>query len=118
MGISMCILSFIISSRSKEGANDYFFPSGRTQIEYEGIIYPLSSEELKQNIKLNITKVTEGNKGILYKLELEQPPVEDTLEMISMGRRYWGYYYVTKEKIYLRFVEGMDGYTAEKDKKL
>ncbi len=38
--------------------------------------------------------------------------------MIFMGRRYLGYYYVTKEKIYLRFVEGMDGYTTDKDKKL
>ena len=98
--------------------NDYFFPSGQTRVEYDGIIYPLSCEEIRQDIDLNIMEVAKGNTGILYKLELDQPPVEDSLEMISMGRRYLGYYYVTKENIYLRFVEGMDGYTEETDKKI
>lgn len=118
VGISICILHFAMVAKNKEKLNDYFFLSGQTQVEYDGIIYPLSYEELKQNINLNIIEVAEGNTGVLYKLELEQPPVEDSSEMISMGRRYLGYYYVTREKIYLRFVEGMDGYTAEKDKKI
>lgn len=98
--------------------NNYFFPLDQTQVKYNGIIYPLSSEELRQEITLDIMKVADGETGILYKLELQQPPVEDSFEMISMGRRYLGYYYVTEKNIYLRFVDSMDGYTVEKDKKI
>ena len=118
VGISICILYFTMTAKNQEKLNDYFFQPGRMRIEYDGIIYPLSYEEQNQNIGLNIMEVAENKTGVLYKLELEQPPVEDSSEMISMGRRYLGYYYVTREKIYLRFVEGMDGYTAEKDKKI
>lgn len=117
-GISICLLYFVIFKGDLEKSNDYFFPTEQLKIEYNGIFYPVNGKELEQNVKLNITQIAEGNAGILYKLELEQPPAENSMEMISGGRQYLGYYYVTKEKIYLRFAEGTDGYTTEKDQKI
>ena len=104
-----------ICTRNK---NVFFFPNGKESIRYDANIYPLSCEEIQQEITLNITEIATGENGILYKMELEQPPVEDELDEIRMGRRYLGYYYVTKDNIYLKFVSGMDGYTEEKDNRV
>ncbi len=98
-----------------QDVNVFFFKNSEESIEYDAIVYPLSCREIEQEVELNITEIATTNNGTLYKMELNQPPVKDDLDKIRMGRRYLGYYYVTKDNIYLRFVSGMDGYTEEKD---
>lgn len=113
------VLLFLFTGREKESAdNKYFFDKDEMQIKYDGVIYPLSSREIKQDIILDITMIQELEQGTLFKLELEQPPVEDELDEMRMGSRYLGYYYVTEDAIYLRPLGDMEGYTDEKDHRI
>ena len=103
--------------------NPWFFDEGQQQIAYDGVIYPLNSYELKQDITLNVFKIAELENGILYGMELDQPSVDDPWDEISWGRRYLGYYYVTNDTIYLSFMPSRlsaddDGYTDERNQEI
>lgn len=113
--IILVILFFFVWRENKSIDNEYFFDKNEMQIEYDGVLYPLSSREIKQDIILDVTILQKMEQGTLFKLELEQPPVEEELDEMRMGSRYLGYYYVTKDTIYLRPLGDMEGYTDEKD---
>lgn len=114
-GVIFVILFFFVRGGNKSADNKYFFDKNEMQIEYDGVLYPLSSREIKQDIILDVTVIKKLERGTLFKLELEQPPVEDELDEMRMGSRYLGYYYVTEDAIYLRPLGDMEGYTDEKD---
>lgn len=82
--------------------NDFFFEKNRTQVICDVQINNLEGEEKVYELNLNIEKLEEFENGTLYRMELEQPEVEDPIDKIGMGRSYLGYYYVTEDKIYLR----------------
>lgn len=109
-----CVLVFImvapialLAIRRSNSKNSFFFAEGQETVEYEGIFYPLSFNEIKQNIKLNIRKVKEFKGGTLWALELDQLDVSDPEDEISMGRQELGYYYVTGDRIYQRRFRNM-----------
>lgn len=115
--LAFMLYFFQINEKDNEN-NAYFFPENETQVKYDGVIYPLSSREIKQDITLSITEIQKLENGTLFKLELEQPPVEEPLDQIRMGARYLGYFYVTKDTIYLKPLGDMEGYSEEKDNKI
>lgn len=106
---------FSLREESNGINNEYFFKENQMQAKFDGVLYPLSSREIKQDITLNIIEIEKLEHGTLFKLELEQPPVEEPLDEMRMGARYLGYYYVTKDVIYLKPLGDMEGYTDEKD---
>ncbi len=98
--------------------NDFFFENNRTQVICDVQINNLEGEEKVYELNLNIEKLEEFENGTLYRIELEQPEVEDPIDKIGMGRSYLGYYYVTEDKIYLRPLYEYNqtgGYTEETD---
>lgn len=97
----------------KAETNDFFYTKGTSTIEYNGYIYPLSCVEKKQKVYLDVTEIETFETGTLYTLELQQIEAEEEWGDISMGRRYLGYFYVTKDMIYRRAVETYDGFTDE-----
>lgn len=90
---------FLYQYRNRQ--NPYFFKRGETKVEYEGFFYPLSCREIEQNVNLNIREVKAFEEGILYELELDELDVTNPLDRIGMGAKYLGYFYVTKDAIYL-----------------
>lgn len=109
---SMCIIYKTNENRS------FFFSDGTSTVEYAGYIYSLDSNEVYQNVYLDIEKIQKFERGILYTLELEQLDVENKWDEIKMGRRYLGYFYVTEDKIYRVPVASYEGYTEEQTKEL
>lgn len=113
------VLLFLFTGREKESAeNDFFFENNRTQVICDVQINNLEGEEKVYELNLNIEKLEEFENGTLYRMELEQPEVEDPIDKIGMGRSYLGYYYVTEDKIYLRPLYEYNqtgGYTEETD---
>lgn len=98
--------------------NPFFFEDNTTQVTYDALINNLDGEEKAHELKVNIKKLKELENGTLYRMELEQPLVDDPIDEICLGRNYLGYYYVTEEEIYLRpLYEFNDtgGYTEETD---
>lgn len=98
--------------------NDFFFEDNQTQVICDVLINNLDGEEKTYELNLNIEKLKEFENGTLYRMELEQPEVEDPIDKIGMGRSYLGYYYVTEDKIYLRPLYEYNqtrGYTEEID---
>lgn len=100
--ICLILISILCISgcNQKSAVNPYFFNSDDTRVEYEGFFYPLSYNEIEQNINLNITKIQSFKNGDLFTLELDQLDVTDPLDEISWGQRYLGYFYVTEDIIY------------------
>ena len=96
----------------------FFFKDGTGTIEYDGYIYSLDCNEIRQTVNLNIEKIQTFENGILYVLELEQIDVENEWDEIRMGRRYLGYFYVTEDEIYRVPVASYGGYTEEQTKEV
>jgi len=119
LGVILVVYCYFPLRAENNGINnEYFFKEDQMQVKFDGVLYPLSSREIKQEIRLNITEIEKLEHGTLYKFELEQPPVEEPLDEMRMGARYLGYYYVTKDNIYLKPLGDMDGYTDEKDNRI
>lgn len=115
----LVMILFLLWLGKKESAernetNSFFFPSGITKQEYQGYFVPLSCNEISQNIELNIIELATLEEGTLFALELNQlQPTEDPMDIISMGRQYLGYFYVTENIIYHKNVRNFDGFTDE-----
>lgn len=98
--------------------NAFFFEDNQTQVICDVLINNLEGEEKTYALNLNIEKLKEFENGTLYRMELEQPEVENPIDKIGMGRSYLGYYYVTEDKVYLRPLYEYNqtrGYTEETD---
>ena len=93
--------------------NPYFFKQGQTSVQYEGYFLPLSTNEIKQEVVLNISEIENFDDGKLFTLELEQLEVTDPLDEIAMGRRYLGYFLVTDNIIYFLPRQSNEGYLKE-----
>lgn len=75
----------------------------------------MSGNEIRQNVTLNIIKLESFEDSELYALELEQLDVRDSEDMMTMGRRYLGYFYVTKTNIYRIPIYDYNGFTEEQN---
>ena len=104
--------------RINDKNNLYFFDDSITQKVYEGYVYPLSCNEIWQNITLNIIHIETFDNAALYALELEQLNVTDPEDMMTMGRRYLGYFYVTNTHIYRVPVYDYEGFTEAQSQKI
>ncbi len=103
----------------RQNMNPYFFSPGTTEVTYQGYFVPLSCNEINQNINLNIMKIAALDEGELFALELDQlQPTEDPVDVISMGRRYLGYFFVTEDTVYYRAVQDFDGFTEERNQEI
>ena len=110
--------SFCESRNEKMTFNSYFFREEQRQLMYEGYFYPLSYRDIWQEVNLNIYEIKRFDDAILYTLELEQLEVSDPMDEIRMGRRFFGYFYVTADEIYYRPLGDMNGYSDEKSQKV
>ena len=90
--------------------NPFFFNVDR--VEYHGKFYPLSFNFVYQDTNIFINVIEEMEDGTLYTLEIEQLQVEDPYDEITMGMNNMGYFFVTEDTIYQRFVN-QDGYTEQ-----
>lgn len=118
MMITLCLGCSAQTSNEELGEDTYFFKDYETQVTCDALINNLDGEEKVYTLTLNINKLKEMEHGTLYRMELEQPEVEDTIDKISMGRNYLGYYYVINDRIYLRPLyeySETGGYTEETD---
>lgn len=115
IALIMFVIIVFFAIKKTEEKISFFFAEGQETVEYEGIFYPLSFNEIRQNIKLNIRKVKEFKDGTLWALELGQLDVSDPEDEISMGRQELGYYYVTGDRIYQKRLRDM---SSESDKKV
>ena len=88
------------NSDEAEYSNPYFVVPEQGTIEYRGFFYPLSYREIWQNVKMHIEQIEDTGNGILYAMELDELNVRETLDRISYGEKYLGYFYVTKDAIY------------------
>lgn len=102
--------SFETEAINEREKNQFFFNERR--LEYNGYIRPLSANTVLYNVYLDINVVKTFDDGTLYTLELEQLEVEDPEDEITMGGRYLGYFFVTKDTIYCKSVN-FNGYTEE-----
>ncbi len=112
------VVGGLLVVRGDDEVNPYFYKKGTTEMTYEGFIYPMSYREIWQEVTLDITKLGTFANGGLYALELEQPEVSDPEDMITMGRRYLGYFYVTENTIYRMPVSTYEGITEEQTKSI
>lgn len=90
--------------------NPFFFNVNR--VEYHGRFHPLSYNFVYQDTNIFINVIEEMEDGTLYTLEIEQLQVEDPYDEITMGMNNMGYFFVTEDTIYQRFVN-QDGYTEQ-----
>lgn len=118
-GVMLTLLCIYNAKKSNEKTgNPFFFEDNTTQVTYDALVNNLDGEEKAHELKVNIEKLKELENGTLYRMELEQPLVDDPIDKICLGRTYLGYYYVTEDEIYLRpLYESNDtgGYTEETD---
>ncbi len=118
-GVIIALLFKIyFNSTLNDEENNFFFEDNQTQVICDVLINNLEGEERTYELNINIEKLEEFENGTLYRMELEQPETEDPIDQIGMGRSYLGYYYVTKDEIYLRPLYEYNetrGYTEETD---
>jgi hypothetical protein len=111
LGFSFCLFYGIRYMKNADNSNPYFFVLGTTSATYDGYFVPLSGNEIKQDITLNISLLTELEDGALYTLKLTQLDVKDAYDKISLGHEHLGYFYVTKDIIYRKSLSYHDGFT-------
>lgn len=105
--LSLCAL-YLYQDR-----NTFFFKKGITEVKYEGYIYPLSCEEIWENVTLKVSKIGTFENGELFTLELAQLDVADADDRITMGRQYLGYFYVKDTQIFRMLVKDYTGFSEE-----
>ena len=93
--------------------NPFFFNVDR--VEYHGRFHPLTTNTVLQDTNIFINEIEKMEDGTLYTLEIEQLQVEDPYDEITMGSNYMGYYFVTEDTIYRRYVTE-EGYTEQNTK--
>lgn len=95
--------------------NNYFFDNDITIVEYEGFIVPLSGNEIRQRVILNIIPLEKLDNGDLYILKLDALEVEDPLDQISSGHETLGYFFVTSDVIYRSLLPHDKPYSNEQN---
>lgn len=106
------------SNKNQNINNPYFFPKEITKVNYDGYFIPLSSNEIRQNIILNINPLQTFEEGTLFTLSLDQLDVSDPFDKIAMGRDKLGYFYVTEEAIYRMHLTYGEAFTDEENNKI
>ncbi len=95
-------------------SNEYFFDLETTNVEYEGYIVPLSGNEIRQKVQLNISLLENFNDGDLFILKLDPLDIEDPWDQMLLQCQTLGYFYVTSDKIY-RYSLPYDKYYSSED---
>lgn len=119
--ILACILSFGVIfcfSIKVNNRNNYFFNNEKTIVEYEGYIVPLSGNEIRQRVSLNIIPLEKLDNGDLYILKLDALDVQDPFDQISSGHETLGYFYVTSDVIYRSSLPHDKLYSNEENQKI
>jgi len=117
--VCVCLMVFFMGrTESMYDGNSFFFAEGVKEVSYSGYIVPLSGEEVREEVTLNIRAVHEFAESELFSIMIESLDVEDSFDQISIDSGNLGYYFVTNNIIYRLKLSAEDENWAQIDEKI
>ena len=110
-GMAVCFLmdefGVVTSVRMYKTGNydktPYFFSGNQETLQYDALLYTSDSEEIQQNLYMNIRRVKVFEEGTLYSLYMSLSDAEESRDGSSPEYLCLGYFYVMDHAVYRIF---------------